>query len=95
METLTAERAELYAHVLPLGRPIPIKVAPFPVGDIILGGEDIAKAVLRLRLHRTVGPSGMRSKNLRLWLCVAKREEHPDPGKWEKVVTIIQAACRE
>ena len=36
----------------------------------------------------------MRAKHLRLWLCVAKQEEHPDPGNWEKVVVIIHAAFR-
>ena len=36
LETLTAKRAELYAHVPPPGRPIPIEVAPFPVDENIL-----------------------------------------------------------
>ena len=36
----------------------------------------------------------MRVEHLRLWLCVAKREEHPDPGNWEKVVAIIQEDFR-
>ena len=67
-ETLTEERAELYAHVPPLGQHIPIEVPPFPVDDNIQGEEDIAKAVLRLRLHRDRGPSGMRAKHLRMWL---------------------------
>ena len=42
---VTAERVELYAHVLPPGRPIPIKVSPFPVNDTIPGEEDISEAV--------------------------------------------------
>ena len=37
LETLTTERAELYAHVPPPGRPIPIKVSLFPV-DITIPG---------------------------------------------------------
>ena len=48
METLTAERAELYAHVPPPWRPIPIEVAPFPIYDNIPGENDISKVVLRL-----------------------------------------------
>ena len=38
LETLMAERAELYAHVLPPGRSIPVEVAPFPVYYNIPGG---------------------------------------------------------
>ena len=56
LETLTAERAELYSHVAPPGRTIPIKMAPFPVDDTILGEEDIAKTVTRLWIHRAGGP---------------------------------------
>ena len=66
METLTEERAELYAHTPPPGRPIPIEVAPFLVDDNIPGEEDIFKVVLWLRLHRSGGPSDMRSKHLRM-----------------------------
>ena len=36
----------------------------------------------------------MRSKQPRMWICAAKQEEDPDPGNWEKVVTIIQAAFK-
>ena len=54
--------------------------------------EDIFEAVMQLRLHCAGGPSVMRSKHLRLWLLVARREEHPEPGNWEKVVAIIYAA---
>ena len=36
----------------------------------------------------------MRAKHLRLWLRAAKREEHPDPGNWEKVIAIIQVDLR-
>ena len=94
LETPTAERAELYAHVPPPGRPIPVKVSHFPVDDTILGGEEIAKALMRLRLHSAGVPSGMRAKHLRLWLRVANWEENPDPGNWEKVIAIIQENFR-
>ena len=85
---------ELYAHVPPPGRPIPTEVAPFPVDDTILGEEDISEAMMRLRLHHTGGPSGMKAEHLRMWHHAAKREEDPEPGKWEKVVTQIQADIR-
>ena len=68
LDTLTAERAELYVHVPPPGRPIPIEVSPLPVDDNILGEEEISKAVLRIRLHCAGGQSGMRAKYLRMWL---------------------------
>ena len=88
------ERAELYAHIPPTGRPIPIKAAPFLVDNNILGEEEITEAAIRLRMHRTGDPSGMRDEHLRLWLCAVKREEHPDPWNWEKVIAIIHAAFR-
>ena len=52
LETLTAKRAELYAHVLPTGIPITIKVPPFTIYDHIPGEEDIDKAVMRICMHR-------------------------------------------
>ena len=48
--------------------------------------------VLRLRLHRAGGPSGIRAEHLSMWICAATREERPAPGSWEKVIAIIQAA---
>ena len=94
LETLKAEHADVYVHVPPPGRPIPIEETPLPVDDNIPGEEDIYEAILRLRLHCTRSPSRMRSKHLRIWLCTATREEYPDPGNWEKVVAIIQVASR-
>ena len=89
-----AERAELYAHVPPTGRPITIEVAHFTVDDNILGEEEIAEAMLQLRLHQDGGLSGMRSGQLRRCLCVEKREEHSDPGNWDKVAAMIKVAFR-
>ena len=60
-----------------------------------MGEKEIAEAVLRLKLHRAGGPSGMRAEHLRMWLRAATQEIYPDPGNWEKVVAIIQAAFRE
>ena len=48
LETLTEERADLYAHVPPPGRHIPIEVGPFPVDENIMGEEYISEAVLRM-----------------------------------------------
>ena len=74
LETLTAEHVKIYTHVPPKGKPIPIEVAPFPVDENILGGEDTSKAAMRLRLHCSGGPSGMRAKHLIMWLRVAMQE---------------------
>ena len=90
LETLTAERVELYSHALPPGQSITIEVDLFPVYDNIPGGGGIFKEILRLQLRRSGDPSGMRVKHLRMWLCVATQEEEPDPGNWEKVFNIIQ-----
>ena len=94
LENLVAEGVELYDHVLPPGRPIPIEVSPFPVDCNILGKEDISEAVMHLPLHRVGGPSIVRAKRLRMWLRATTREEDPEPGNWEKVFSIIQVAFR-
>ena len=61
----------------------------------ILGVEFIYESLIRLRLHRAGGPSGMRAKHLRMWLLAATREEDLNLWKWEKVVSITQAAFRK
>ena len=81
LETLIAERADLYAHIPPPGRPITIEVAPLPVDDNILGEGEISEAVMQLRLHRNGGMSGMRAEHLSMWLCAVMREERLNPGK--------------
>ena len=62
--------------------------------DNIPGEEDISEAVLRMRLHFSGGPPGMRAENLRMWLRAAMWEKNSDPENWEKVVAIIQEAFR-
>ena len=94
LETLTSERAVIYLHVPLMGRPIPIKVALFPMDYTILGWEDVAEAVTRIWLYRAGGPSGMKAKQPRMWNRAAKREENPKPCNWGSVVAIIQAASR-
>ena len=89
LDILMAESTELYTHVPPPGRPIPIGVAPFPMDDTIPGEEYISEAVTRLRLHRAGGPLGMKAKHLRMWLRAAKHEEKSTPGSWDKFIAII------
>ena len=94
LKNLTAERAEIYVHVPPPGRPIQIYAAPFPVDDNIPGEKEIAKAVLRMQLHRSGGLSSMRPEHLKMWLLLAIQEEDSSTGNWEKVFVIIQATWR-
>ena len=79
LETLMENRAELFVHVPPPGRPIPIHVAPFLMDDNIPREDKIDKALLWLQLHNAGGPSGMRYKYLRLWLRAEMQEEDPYP----------------
>ena len=58
------EHMELYAQVPPPGIPIPIKMSPFPMDDIIPEGEEISEEVIQIQLHRTRGPSGMNTEHL-------------------------------
>ena len=94
LETLMAERAELYSRIMPQRQPLPIEVALFPVDDNILGEEVIYEAVLQLQLNCARGLYGMLDKQFRMWLRAAMREENPDPGNWEKVAAITQADFR-
>ena len=75
LDTLTEERSEIYTHVPPLGRPIPIYVYLFPVDENIPGEGGISEAVMRIRLHCAEGPSVMRAEHLGMWLHAATREE--------------------
>ena len=58
----------------------------------ILWDEEISEAVMRLWLHRASGPSEIKAEHLRMWHRAAMREEKTNPGNWEKVSAIIQAA---
>ena len=68
LDNLTEEHVELYAHVLPPEKPIPIKVALLPVDDTISGEEGVAKAATWIQLHLIGGPSGMKAEHLRMWI---------------------------
>ena len=94
LETLTMERAEIYAHVPPPGRPIIIELSHLPVDDNILGEENIAEAVIKLQLHCDDAPSVMKEEHLRIWHRTENLEGDPDPGNWEKVVAIVQVVFR-
>ena len=50
--------------------------------------------MLRLQLHHSIDPSVMRAEHLRMWLRAAMQDKTPDPGNWEKIFAIIQAAFR-
>ena len=56
-ERITAERKELYCPVLPLGETVPVSVPPSPIDDSITTEEEFKWEVMRLRGHRSGGPS--------------------------------------
>ena len=76
---------------------MPVEILPFhfSVDDSILKDEDIAWAVCRIHLNRSVGPSIMRSEHLRQWLIAATFEDSTDATNWLKVVSIVQAAFQD
>ena len=94
LEALTVERVDLYAHILPPGRPIIIEVDPFSMGDTILGWGEIYEMVVCIWMHRASGTSGLKVEHLHTCHHVATWEKDPDSGKWEKVAALIQAAFR-
>ena len=49
---------------------------------------------MRLWVHCVSGTSEMKVEHLRMWHHAETREKDPDPGNWEKVVALIQAASR-
>ena len=59
IKQITVERVELYHHVPPLERPIPVEFTPFHVEDSIPGEAEIEEEVKRLPFNRLGGPLGM------------------------------------
>ena len=74
---------------------MPVGDLPFLVDDDIPEDEDIAWAVCRLCLNRSVGPSGMQSEHLRQWQIAVTMDNLPDTTNWLKVVAIVQAVFCE
>ena len=74
----------------PPGDNIPPMVAPFDIDDSIPEAPEIRTAVMRLRLHKAPGPSGMTVQHIRDWLTTAERKQNPDPTPWEALVTFVQ-----
>ena len=50
------EKVELYRHIPPSVRTIPVEVAHIPVEDSITGEAEIAESFKRLFLNRLGGP---------------------------------------
>ena len=63
--------------------------------DSIPEDEDIAWAVCRIHLNRSVGPSIMQSEHLHQWLIAATFDDSTDATNWLKVVSIVQAAFQD
>ena len=90
--TITKDFTALYTKEdpSPPGEPIPAMVAPFDITDSIPEEPEIRAALMRLRLHKAPGPSGMTVQHLRDWLAAAERKKNPDPTPWRALVDLIQ-----
>ena len=65
LERITEDREELYRAAPLPGETI---VPPSPIDDYVPTYEEVEWVVRRLRGHRLVGPSRMRTEHLREWL---------------------------
>jgi hypothetical protein len=90
IQKLQTEYDELLANKPCAEPPIPVLVVPFDVDDATLSEQEIGKAVGRLHIDRSPGPSGMSSENLKEWRDAAWRKESPDSTKCDVVVVLIQ-----
>ena len=66
---------DLYSHIPPLGKNIPISVQLFPVDNSVPTEEEIDWAETQLRNHCYVGPTGMREEHLKRWLVKKRKSE--------------------
>jgi hypothetical protein len=92
LEATSAEFQAIYTQKTPTGDPIPIFVAPFEIDDNVPDEREIADTVRLLRWGKSPGPLGIRAEHLREWLNAAERENNPDPGRWNKMVELVQYA---
>ena len=92
ISTMMADQVDMYRSVPPPGQTIDVRVQPLPMEDYIPEEKEITWAVHRIRLNRSVGPSGMRAEHLFQWLIAATQDDIPDVTNWQKVVVIVQAA---
>ena len=90
LERIKAERVELYSYVPLPGKNIPISVHPFTVEDLVPTEDEIEWAVMRLRNHRSGGPSGMRAEHLKRWLATAQKDEKEKAEKDEATTTEME-----
>jgi hypothetical protein len=69
LQTVATEFATLYTKELssPPVDPIPTMVAPYDIDDSIPTEEEIAAAVIHLKLAKSPGPSGMLAEYVREW----------------------------
>ena len=58
-------------------------------------GDYIAVVVQKLRAGRAGGPLGMKEENQKTWIREAIMEKDPETEKWEKLVSIMQAAFQD
>ena len=65
MDRIATEQADIYRCRTPEGLRVPFLLTPEAVEDGILGGKEVAQAVLSLKRGRSGGPLGMRAEYLK------------------------------
>ncbi len=92
----TAERAELYTAVPPLGWLLPIKITPIPVPDDPPTDQEIREVVAKLCNGCVAGATAIKAEHLKEWLHGIKHEEAEASvegagDRWRLFVSLIQA----
>ena len=92
---ITVERVEIYCHVPPTGKTIPMEGTPIPVEDYVTDEDEVSEAVRKLRPKLSGGPSGMQVENPRKWIGEATYEVRTDVTHCRNMVVLVQAAFRD
>ena len=92
---MAAERVDLYWHIPPSGRTIPLYVTLFLLKDSVPNKDEVNWEVRRLCLKCYGGIPGMLVEHLRQWLRDVTRVYKPDNTHWRKVVVIVQMEFRD
>ena len=73
LDTVTHNFRALYTRETPSppGETLPAMVAPFDIDNSVPDNQEIQSVVKRLQLHKSPGPTGLTSNELRDWLEAA------------------------